>query len=111
MRTQKMGAAAIALLVLGSTIKTAGAATWTFDFTDAAETFIAPISALYDISAYGAAGGASGGFASGGWGAEIVGEVALNSGEAVTSKLLRSLSLRKRTVSVAVEPGIIIRAN
>ncbi len=59
------------------------ATTWLFDYTDSVQTFDVKRSGVYDITLHGAQGGASF-FASGGLGAEIGGEVALNAGEILT---------------------------
>lgn len=56
-----------------------------FSYTGSAQTFIAPVTGLYEIVAYGAQGGAaSSGRGTGGLGAEIGGDLLLQEGEILT---------------------------
>jgi PEP-CTERM motif len=71
------GASMIAMLVAGE------ARAVTFEFTGAEATWMAPVSGLYDITAYGAQGGALRN-AAGGLGAEASGEVFLAAGTTLT---------------------------
>ena len=71
------GASMIAMLVAGQ------ARALTFDFTGAETTWVAPVSGVYDITAYGAQGGALR-YPIGGLGAEAGGDVFLTAGTTLT---------------------------
>src|SRR5215218_10122572 len=72
------------LLALGTAISSAGATTFTFHDTGALVNFTVPVTAGYQIIAYGALGGGAGpntSQSSGGYGAEIGGDFILMAGE------------------------------
>ena len=61
----------------------AGAATWTFAYTGAEETWTAPVTGGYFLKLYGGQGGSGGGNA-GGLGAEVTGDLGLTAGDVLT---------------------------
>ena len=76
--------AAVCLLGIGATCSAHAAVTWTFDFTNADISWTVPETGIYDITAFGAGGGAFVYGSGGGLGAEIGGNSALTAGQTLT---------------------------
>src|SRR5262249_19622748 len=75
-------AGASALAILASAAE-ANAATVVFNLTGGLQTFIAPVTGIYEFDVFGASGGSNGN-ASGGLGAEVSGDVMLVKGGGLT---------------------------
>jgi hypothetical protein len=76
----KLTTAMCSAICLMSPDLSAHAATWAFNYTGAEQSFVAPTTGVYDITAYGAGGGGI----YGGLGAEIGGAVTLSAGTSLT---------------------------